>query len=99
MVGRTTLIIAHRLSTIMHANCIVVLDQGKIVEQGTHAELLKREGLYYHLYMAQFSHALEVHDSAKTILDGEDDERPRNEYENVRTLHEQETERRALAAR
>ncbi len=68
MVGRTTLIIAHRLSTVMHADKIVVLDQGKIVEQGTHAELLKKGGLYYHLYMAQFSHALEVHDSAKTIL-------------------------------
>ncbi len=99
MVGRTTLIIAHRLSTVMHANVIVVLDQGRVVEKGTHAELLKKEGLYYHLYMAQFSHALEVHDSAKAILDGEDDGDPNGEYENARALREQATERRALAAR
>ena len=99
MVGRTTLIIAHRLSTVMHANCIVVLNQGKIVEKGTHAELLKKEGLYYHLYMAQFSHALEVHDSAKSIVNGEDDERPNSEYENVPILQDQALERRELTAR
>ncbi len=68
MVGRTTLIIAHRLSTIMHADKIVVLDQGRIVEQGTHEALLKNKGLYYHLYMAQFSHAISVHESAQAIL-------------------------------
>jgi len=68
MVGRTTLSIAHRLSTIMHADKIVVLDQGRVVEQGKHEELLANKGLYYHLYMAQFSHALEVHESAKAIL-------------------------------
>ena len=68
MVGRTTLSIAHRLSTIMHADKIVVLDQGRIVEVGKHEELLKKQGLYYHLYMAQFSHAISVHENAKTIL-------------------------------
>jgi ABC-type multidrug transport system fused ATPase/permease subunit len=68
MVGRTTLIIAHRLSTIMHADKIVVMDQGRIVETGTHADLLANQDLYYDLYMAQFSHALTAHESAKTIL-------------------------------
>jgi len=60
MVGRTTLIIAHRLSTIMHADKIVAMQDGRIVEVGTHAELLSHEGLYYHLYKAQFEHALEA---------------------------------------
>lgn len=69
MVGRTTLSIAHRLSTIMHANLIVVMDKGKIVEKGTHEELLANRSLYYHLYMAQFSHAIAVHESAKAILE------------------------------
>jgi subfamily B ATP-binding cassette protein MsbA len=63
MIGRTTLIIAHRLSTIMHADTIVVLDQGRLVEQGKHAELLARQDLYYHLYKAQFAHAISIHES------------------------------------
>lgn len=50
MQGRTTLIIAHRLSTIEHADTILVIDQGKIVERGSHAELLAKDGLYHHLY-------------------------------------------------
>ncbi len=50
---RTTLIIAHRFSTVRHADKIVVLDKGKIVEQGNHKELIKKKGKYYHLYNLQ----------------------------------------------
>ncbi|MFM9972781.1 MAG: lipid A export permease/ATP-binding protein MsbA [Burkholderiales bacterium] len=55
MEGRTTVVIAHRLSTIEHADRIVVLQRGAIVETGSHAELLAREGLYARLYRIQFS--------------------------------------------
>lgn len=54
MPDRTTLVIAHRLSTIEHADQVLVLDQGRLVEQGTHAELLAHGGLYAHLYQMQF---------------------------------------------
>jgi ATP-binding cassette, subfamily B, bacterial MsbA len=54
MPDRTTLVIAHRLSTIEHADQVLVLDQGRLVEQGTHAELLVRDGLYAHLHRMQF---------------------------------------------
>lgn len=52
--GRTSLIIAHRLSTIKKADCILVMDNGKIVEKGTHLDLLKRKGYYFDLYENQF---------------------------------------------
>ena len=55
MKGRTTICIAHRLSTILHADVIVVMDQGKIVESGRHEELLKRGGIYQKLHALQFT--------------------------------------------
>lgn len=54
--SRTSIIIAHRLSTIQNADCIFVMDQGQIVEQGKHRELLKKKGKYFELYKNQFIH-------------------------------------------
>lgn len=55
MKDRTSLIIAHRLSTIQDADLIVVMDEGRIVETGSHKELLDKKGRYYQLYMTQFA--------------------------------------------
>jgi ATP-binding cassette subfamily B protein len=54
MEGRTSLVIAHRLSTILSADLILVMDEGRLVEQGTHAELLAQNGVYANLYHTQF---------------------------------------------
>lgn len=59
LAGRTSFVIAHRLSTIVKANLIVVMEQGEITEQGTHAELLDHDGVYARLYRQQFAVALE----------------------------------------
>ena len=54
MHGRTTFVIAHRLSTVRNSDCIMVLDQGRIIERGTHDDLLAKKGTYYQLYTGAF---------------------------------------------
>ena len=55
MQGRTSFIVAHRLSTILDADLILVMEQGNIIEQGTHAQLMEKKGFYYNLYNSQFA--------------------------------------------
>jgi len=56
MQGKTSFVVAHRLSTIMSADVILVMRDGNIVEQGTHAELMEKGGFYSTLYNSQFAH-------------------------------------------
>ena len=55
MKGRTTFVIAHRLSTVRNADCIMVMEQGRIIERGTHDELIDKKGKYYQLYTGNFA--------------------------------------------
>jgi ATP-binding cassette subfamily B protein len=59
---RTSFVIAHRLSTIRDAHLILVMENGDIVEQGNHEQLLERKGAYWRLYNAQFTTGLDVDD-------------------------------------
>lgn len=54
MNGRTVFVIAHRLSTVRNSDSIIVLEQGKIIERGTHDELIEQKGVYYSLYTGAF---------------------------------------------
>lgn len=79
--GRTTIVIAHRLSTIRGADKIIVMDRGKVIDQGTHDELLARGGIYADLYRLQFQDGKTVVDVAGSRrpaprVDGPSDPRP-----------------------
>lgn len=54
MEGHTSFVVAHRLSTIREADCILVMKDGQIIEQGTHQQLLEKKGFYHQLYNSQF---------------------------------------------
>jgi ATP-binding cassette subfamily B protein len=60
--GRTSIVIAHRLSTVRDADLILVVEGGRIVERGTHDELLTASGLYAELYRTQFEHQAHIED-------------------------------------
>ena len=66
--GRTSFVIAHRLSTIRNADEIVVMDGGRIVEHGDHAELLRKQGFYYDLYQSQFAETVGVDAASRANL-------------------------------
>lgn len=55
MKGRTTFVIAHRLSTVRNSDCIIVLEQGRVIERGNHDELIAKKGKYYQLYTGNFA--------------------------------------------
>jgi ATP-binding cassette, subfamily B, bacterial MsbA len=69
LAGRTVFVIAHRLSTVVHADQILVLDRGEIVERGTHAELLAMRGVYHRLHAAQLRRDAELDTSATAPLE------------------------------
>ncbi len=60
MKGRTSFVIAHRLSTIRKANQVLVINNGEIIEKGTHSELLAQKGFYFNLFMSQFKGILQI---------------------------------------
>jgi ATP-binding cassette subfamily B protein len=58
MSGRTTFVIAHRLSTVKNSDCIIVLEQGRVIERGSHDQLIAEKGKYYQLYTGKIAEAL-----------------------------------------
>jgi len=77
--GRTSFVIAHRLSTIRDADLILVMEAGDIVEQGTHEQLIKREGAYYRLYNSQFEGATDIDAEFAAVSASELDPEPAKE--------------------
>ena len=71
MQQRTSIVIAHRLSTILAADIILVLEEGKLMESGTHAELLAQDGLYARLYNTQFRDQLLLNEAKTTDVQGD----------------------------
>jgi len=79
MEGRTTFVIAHRLSTVRRADLILVLDKGRVIERGTHSELLQRDGLYNEIYMLQLQDQEQFREEMETLgVDGHHDPRLQN---------------------
>ncbi|MFA7673776.1 MAG: ATP-binding cassette domain-containing protein, partial [Clostridia bacterium] len=76
LVGRTSFVVAHRLSTIREADKILVIDKGKVIEMGSHKELIQKKGRYYDLYTNQF-----IEDLHKDIFQGEIKEEQETEEE------------------
>ncbi|MEA3296783.1 MAG: ATP-binding cassette domain-containing protein, partial [candidate division Zixibacteria bacterium] len=72
MRNRTTLVVAHRLSTIINSDCIIVIDNGRIIEKGRHDELVRQDGLYHRLYTMQFRNGPSGVPPEETVLTGED---------------------------
>ena len=67
MVGRTAVVVAHRLSTIRRADCICVIEGGRVVESGTHAELMEQEGTYYKLGRRQMNASVDAAGEGSTV--------------------------------